>query len=173
MTHAAVLSELQGDWIEHFDPALSIERRSKLRFPLDLGTHYQTVGKGQPCIGTGLVGNMSSSGLFVAGEHEVDAGRRIKLTVEWPTLLNGEIPLQLVIDGKVVRSEASGFGVELHRHQFRTCKRALQLIAVPAIPFHGITVSRTPAHGSRVKELPPPATSHPGIGAVQFRRRTE
>jgi hypothetical protein len=99
MTHAAVLTELPGDLIEHFAPALSRSNADRsFVFGWDLGTHYPTIGKGQPCIGTGLVGNMSSSGLFVAGEHGVDAGRRIKLTVEWPTLLNGEIPLQLVID---------------------------------------------------------------------------
>jgi hypothetical protein len=161
MTHAAVLSkELPEEWTKAFRQASSVERRSKLRFPLELRVHYHTVGRGEPFIGMGFVVNMSSSGLFVAGEHEAIAARRIKLTVEWPVLLDGQIPLQLVIDGKVVRCEASGFAVELHEHQFRTCKRIVTPIDVS---IHG-------ARGSRVKELPLPVASHIGIRTVQSRR---
>jgi hypothetical protein len=125
MTNAAVVSSSEADSSTGF-PAqlLSIERRSKLRFPLELRTQYQTIGRGQPLVGRGLVVNMSSTGLFLVGENEITKGRRMKLTVEWPFPLAGEIPLRLVIEGKVVRSEASGFAVELHGHQFRTCKRA-------------------------------------------------
>ena len=160
--HAAVMSsnEAPEDGGEDFFRTLSIERRSKLRFPLELRVNYQTVGRGVPLTGTGFVVEMSSSGLWFAGNHEITVGRRMKLTVEWPALLDGKIPLQLAIDGKVVRCSESGFAVELREHQFRTCKRAVT----------PIDASYRAKGGPGVKKLPRPYANRPAIRAAQTRR---
>lgn len=81
---------------------MSTERRTKARYPLELTVHYQTLSS-QPVCGTGRTLNVSSSGALIAAEHDLDEGARLKITIEWPTLLNGTTPLQLVMTGKVVR----------------------------------------------------------------------
>jgi len=67
----------------------------------------------------GRVVNMSSGGMLVAYQHEVKKGTQLELSIDWPTRLDGRVPLQLVAGGKVVRSDPFSFAVGLERYQFR------------------------------------------------------
>ena len=64
--------------------------------------------------------NMSSSGVLVTYPHEISVGTRMELNIEWPSRLDGRIPLQLIAVGSVVRCETVSFAVGLERHYFRT-----------------------------------------------------
>ncbi|HTB19981.1 MAG TPA: PilZ domain-containing protein [Bryobacteraceae bacterium] len=100
------------------------ERRSKSRFPLRLGVRYRTVSGGPSLIGVGRTVNVSSCGLLIASEEtKVNTGARLQLTVDWPTLLHGTTPLQLIVSCRVTRCLAEEFAVELDQYQFRTKKR--------------------------------------------------
>ena len=101
-----------------------VERRTKVRFPLELRVSYRTLGKrGTPCAGEGRVVNMSRDGVLVSSRHEVDVGKRMELSIEWPFLLHGQVPLRFVTVGEVVRCDASSFAATLIRqYQFRTAK---------------------------------------------------
>jgi hypothetical protein len=68
---------------------------------------------------------MSSSGVLVTCQHEINAGTRMELDIEWPSLLDGRVPLQLITVGRVLRCETSGFAVVLGRHQFRTMRKTV------------------------------------------------
>ena len=109
-----------------------VERRSKVRFPLGLRVSYRTLGQGSPRPGEGWVLNMSRSAVLVSAEQEVNMGKRMELSIEWPSLLYGRIPLRLVTAGEVVRCDASSFAVKLGRYQFRTTKRKVMPIDAPA-----------------------------------------
>jgi len=67
--------------------------------------------------------NMSSGGVLVASLHQLDTGIGLELNIQWPYLLEGQIPLQLVAAGTVVHCEKSGFVLQLTRHQFRTARK--------------------------------------------------
>ena len=111
---------------------MNIERRFKARYPLELNVRYQTFGRSGVISGEGRTVNLSSSGVLVASSDKMSDGTRLKLTIEWPSLLNGTTPLQLVTFGRVVRSDASSFAVALEHYQFRTMKRRADLTVVPA-----------------------------------------
>jgi hypothetical protein len=68
---------------------------------------------------------MSSGGVLVAYRHNIRAGTRVELNIEWPGLLDGQVPLQLVAMGRVVRSDPSSFAMVLGRYQFRTTRRTV------------------------------------------------
>ncbi len=104
---------------------LALERRSKARFPLRLSVRYRTLSGGPALIGVGHTINMSSCGLLIAPEDDasVDAGARLQITVDWPSLLHGITPLQLIVSCRVTRSLPEGFAVKLEQYQFRTKKR--------------------------------------------------
>jgi hypothetical protein len=104
----------------------TIERRSKARYPVKLTVRYRTVGRHQTVNGVGQTLNMSSGGLLVSAQHEVSAGLRLEVNVEWPLLLNGNVPLQLVAYGKVVRCGGSMFAIAFAQYQFRTMSRILK-----------------------------------------------
>ena len=97
-----------------------MERRSRVRFPLELRVRFRTLGKRDPVAGIGSVVNMSSGGVLVAFQHEISAGTPVELNIEWPAALDGRVPLRLVAVGTVVRCEIASFAVGLERHHFRT-----------------------------------------------------
>jgi hypothetical protein len=114
-----------------FSHPLSIERRSKVRFPLNLRVTYRTLSRGSTSYGEGWVVNMNRSGVLVSIEHEISVGARVELSIEWPSLLHGRVPLRFVTAGEVVRCDASSFAVTLVRYQFRTAKRKVTAIDAP------------------------------------------
>jgi hypothetical protein len=100
------------------------ERRSKARYPLRLGVRYRTVSSGPALVGVGRTVNMSSCGLLIATEQaKFPAGERLQLTLEWPCLLHGITPLQLVVSCRVTRCDQEEFAVKLDQYLFRTTKR--------------------------------------------------
>ena len=76
--------------------------------------------------GIGHTLNMSSGGLLVSAQHEVSAGSKLEVNVEWPLLLDGAVPLQLVAHGKVVRCGGSMFAISFVQYQFRTMSKILK-----------------------------------------------
>ncbi len=104
----------------------NIERRSRVRYPVKLAVRYRTMGRKQHFNGVGQTLNMSSAGLLVSAEHEVSAGARMEVNIEWPLLLDGTVPLQLVAVGRVVRCASSVFAVSFAQYQFRTMGRVLK-----------------------------------------------
>ncbi len=113
------------------NPWIPIERRSGARFPLELKIRYRTLGRGRPLNGTGWVVNLSSGGVLVACQHEINTGTRLELNIDWPSLLDGHIPLQLVTLGRVLRSETSSFAAVMAHYQFRTTRRSTNQTVVP------------------------------------------
>jgi len=100
-----------------FEP---VERRVKARYEVYLGEHHHTLNKKHPSAGTGVVLNLSSTGMLVACTNEVRVGEPVEVSVDWPELLNGNVLLQLVASGKVVRCDPSHFAIAFQHHEFRT-----------------------------------------------------
>ena len=104
---------------------MTTERRSSSRFPLELPVRYRTLGRGDPLEGEGWVVNMSSGGVLIGYHNQIRAGTRMELSIEWPSVLVGRVPLRLVSVGRVVRSEAAGCAIVMARFQFRTTRRTV------------------------------------------------
>jgi hypothetical protein len=100
------------------------ERRVKSRYPLALNVRYQTMESTGLVSGVGQTVNLSSNGMHVACASKIPEGTRIKTYVEWPSLLNGTTPLQLITIGTVVRRTALGISITFESYQFRTMSRA-------------------------------------------------
>jgi hypothetical protein len=105
-----------------------VERRSKMRFPIALGVRF--VAPMSLLAATGRTVNLSSSGALIAGQQQTSVGEQIHLFVDWPVMLNGATPLQLVAVGYVVRSDAGVFALSLERYEFRTTKKQPQFQSV-------------------------------------------
>ncbi len=113
---------------------MSNERRQKARYPLQLAVQYQTLDKKTPVSGVGRTTNFSSGGILIEAQHNVTEGSRLRVTIEWPSLLNGTTPLQLITTGRVVRCEETSLAVALERYQFRTMRRrALVALTAPRV----------------------------------------
>ncbi len=100
------------------------DRRSRVRYPINLSVRYRTLDPIGGVVGVGQTLDLSSSGILVESPHQqkVSVGSQLEVSVEWPILLDGTTPLQLVILGRVVRSETSRFAASFPRYYFRTMK---------------------------------------------------
>jgi hypothetical protein len=72
--------------------------------------------------------NMSRGGILVFSQHEIGLGARMELSIEWPSLLHGRVPLRFVTQGKVVRCDPSSFALVMARYEFRTTKKKVTAI---------------------------------------------
>lgn len=116
---------------------ITTDRRAKSRYPLELNVRYRTVGAVKPTAGVGQTINMSSGGMFLVCANKFAEGTRLKLFVEWPSLLNGTTPLQLITVGTVVRCNEIGISILFESYQFRTMARpslVLSQVPEPASP---------------------------------------
>jgi hypothetical protein len=109
--------------------APEVERRSRTRYPIRLDVRFQGGRSSRRFAGFGRTLNISSAGILIASEQAVFAGAPLEICIRWPWLLDGDTPIQLVAEAKVVRSHESGFAAVLLRHQFRTAKA---LVGQPA-----------------------------------------
>jgi hypothetical protein len=102
------------------------ERRVKSRYRLELKARFQALGADGPDAGVGQTVNISSSGMLLACAGNIPEGTRLKVYIEWPSLLNGTTPLQLITVGRVVRCEEVGVSIAFESYQFRTMSRSKQ-----------------------------------------------
>jgi PilZ domain len=70
--------------------------------------------------GEGKTINVSSCGILFTCQHQLAVGRRVRLCISWPVLLNDKVGLKLVVRGRVVRSEGGRAAIEIQQHEFRT-----------------------------------------------------
>ena len=95
-------------------------RRGQRRFTLALKLTY-TLKSGEH--GSGDLSNVGSSGLLFRCAHRFVKGELIKVSLEWPYLLDGSCPLQLCVHGRILRSGDSGTAVATMKYEFRTARR--------------------------------------------------
>ncbi len=97
------------------------ERRMSRRFPLNFGIRYMYSNRRWNVeTYAGVIRDMSSSGLRFLAESHVEVGRRLEVAIQWPALLDGTVPMQMVVTGIVVWSEGNEVALRMQRHEFRT-----------------------------------------------------
>ena len=101
---------------------IRVERRLRARYPVRLLARYRTLDQANALAGFGATVNMSSSSLLVTSQHEIPLGAQMEVVVNWPSLLESTIPLQLITSGQVIRTEPSHFVIEFARYEFRTMR---------------------------------------------------
>lgn len=154
MTLPDAMFLVQAETNGRVEPSLrpiSTERRSRVRFPLELRVRYRSLGRGYPFAGVSWVVNISSGGVLIAYQQEIHEGTRMELNIEWPPLLDGRVRLQLVIVGRVVRCETYGCALALSRHQFRTTRQAVIPISAEFPSSTGSAPAQSPAQQHRYR----------------------
>lgn len=100
-------------------PARRIHRRRRryrielpLRYQVSAGSHKGVQGFGKTC-------NISSEGVLFKSDQALEVGESIKLSVEWPALLNGVHRLILVLQGTISRAHRGLIAMKFVRTEFR------------------------------------------------------
>ena len=99
------------------------ERRQRFRYRLGLSVRFAPSGDGSSMSGKGMIVDMSSGGVLITSGDQPPVGELVEMRIEWPSLLDGRIPLQFIAMGRILRHGPSGFAAAFERHEFRTLKR--------------------------------------------------
>ena len=105
--------------------ACNEERRLHTRYKIALELTYLILsGSRRGELGKARTIDVSSVGVRFAAERPLAPGLSVELAVDWPTLLDGRVPLQLIADGSVLRVDGYDAVVKVERHVFKTRKAA-------------------------------------------------
>lgn len=108
----------------------SIERRSKVRFPLHRQLRYKLLEDDRiVAAGVGETIDISSTGVAFAIEQPVRLGSFVELSISWPVLLHQECPMRLIVFGRVQRTNDEKCVCTVDKYEFRTQARAIQTTA--------------------------------------------
>jgi hypothetical protein len=101
--------------------AISGDRRNDRRYQLQLDVKWKLIRRRRVLdTGSGQTVDLSSGGiLFDAGRH-LPEGLNVELSVSWPVLLHNVAPMQLVILGRIKRSNGRHVAIQTTQHEFRT-----------------------------------------------------
>src|ERR1700680_4372224 len=96
------------------------ERRASDRLPLIRNVRYKVLGEESPgLVGSGKTRNMSGNGVLFTTKSALPAGAFLELVVSWPPRVNG-LPMELVLLGRLVRTEETQAAISILRYYFRT-----------------------------------------------------
>jgi PilZ domain-containing protein len=90
------------------------ERRSPLGFPVSAPLTYSVArshGRGTTC-------NISNEDVLVKIDEGLPVGSRIQLLIDWPARLNGNLRLQVAVEGSILRSTAEGTAVKILEYEY-------------------------------------------------------
>ena len=106
---------------------LQCERRSHQRYPITLDVEFKAADEtGAQRKGFGRTINISSRGILLDVSDPLPHQGLIQLSINWPSLLNGSIPLQLLMYGNIVRVAGNRIGVRVIGHEFHLARPATQ-----------------------------------------------
>ncbi len=100
---------------------MSLERRSRQRFPLDLPLHFAVKqGRRETVQGSGTVTNIGSKGLAFHTDMALRPGLEIHAAVNWPVTLSGRCGLKIAIGGRILRCSQGEVVMSVEKYEFRT-----------------------------------------------------
>ena len=97
------------------------ERRTCLRFPVDMDLRFQSSWRRKSISGEGQVVNISSKGLAFRAEGPLYPGMRLRVSVAWPAKLD-KCRLRFVFVGVVLRASDGLVVATIERPQLRTSR---------------------------------------------------
>jgi hypothetical protein len=68
--------------------------------------------------------DISTAGILVQSPDILPIGACVELRVDWPSQLDGRLPLRLVLAGKVLGKAARGTVISVARYEYRLAPKA-------------------------------------------------
>ncbi len=95
------------------------ERRRGVRVPLACALRYETGALAQKKMDAGRLIDMSSSGIFFTTESSLRRNTKVAVHFAWPVRLDGDVPVELVAEGRVVRAAPTRAAIRYDRIAFK------------------------------------------------------
>lgn len=130
---------------EQVEPVAAIggERRADRRYSLRLDLRWKLIRRRRILeAGQGATVDFSSGGVLFETDRVMPVGLNMELSITWPVLLHNVSQLQLVVSGKVVRSQGLRTAIRMTQHEFRTLAQPMERRNAPPTRFSTSFFSR-------------------------------
>jgi len=109
------------------------DRRSDRRYPLLLDLRWKLIRR-KRVLDTGIGGtlDLSRGGVRFESGRPLPEGCNVELAISWPVLLHNVASMQLVVQGRIVRSEGGRIAMRMTQHEFRTLGVSASHCGVPS-----------------------------------------
>ena len=112
------------------------DRRVDRRYPTLLDLRWKLLHRKHVLdAGEGSTLDLSSGGVRFESGRALPEGFTVELAISWPALLHNITPMQLVVQGRIVRSEGGQIAIRMIQHEFRTLRMPAAHCAAPSKPF--------------------------------------
>lgn len=97
------------------------DRRFDRRYPILLNLRWKLIHRKRVLdAGEGSTLDLSGGGVRFESGRTLPVGLNMELAISWPVLLRDVAPMQLVVQGRIVRSEDGHIAIRMIQHEFRT-----------------------------------------------------
>lgn len=121
------------------------DRRDDRRYDMQLQLRWRLIRRRRTIgSGTGQTIDMSSGGILFAAGSDLPAGLNVELSISWPILLHNVAPMQLVVNGRILRSRNGSAAIRTVAHEFRTSPQSVDhqhgaannAVRIPGVMIH-------------------------------------
>jgi len=103
------------------------ERRFDRRYEIALDLRWKLVRRRKVLDnGVGRTVDLSSGGIRFDAGRQLPVGLGIELSIAWPALLHNVAPMQLVVVGRIVRTNGFQTAIQVVQHEFRTAGASME-----------------------------------------------
>jgi hypothetical protein len=78
--------------------------------------------------GIGQTADIGSGGVSFISGHRLQTDCYIELSISWPVLLNDNLPMRLIVFGRVLRSDQGRSVCTIDKYEFRTQSKVFQTV---------------------------------------------
>lgn len=97
------------------------DRRYDRRYGIALELRWRVVRRRKVLeSGIGATLDLSSGGVLFDAGRQLPVGVNIELSISWPALLHNVAPMQLLVTGRIVRTQGQRTAIRMTQHEFRT-----------------------------------------------------
>jgi hypothetical protein len=97
------------------------DRRANRRYHFELESRFSYEDAGIQRLGAGFTEDLSRGGIRFQTDNPPPDGAEIELRIAWPFLLQDVCPLELLVWGRIIRTDAAGTVLRMTSYEFRTC----------------------------------------------------
>ena len=98
-------------------------RRADRRYSMLLDLRWKLIHRKRVLdSGEGSTIDLSSGGVRFESSRALPTGLNVELAISWPVFLRGVTPTQLMVHGRIVRSEGGQIAIRMIQHEFRTVR---------------------------------------------------
>ena len=110
-------------------------RRLDRRYGIELQLRWKLIRRRRVLDnGQGRTIDLSSGGLLFDAGRALPVGLNVEMSILWPVLLQDVAPLQLLVFGRIVRSENGRTALRMVQHEFRTTGAPADQRAMKVVP---------------------------------------